>query len=218
MSYHRRPSARGKRRREFRSKRRGLGSRTLGARAKAGTSRAATAARKARFLDAYIANGQNGTQAAIAVGYSKKRAATAAKLLTRELAGQIEARLKELAAPHALRAEEVIAQLARMVKLDPRKLFDEHGKLRPLHEIPEDVALCLDGIEVEDLRVGKESTLRTSKFKLTRKAAAVDMAMRHFGLYPREHEAPVDPDEQAAKVRAALGDIDRLTAKRKEGK
>lgn len=193
----------------------------LGLGTKTGTGRAETAARKARFLDAFIANGGNATQAAIAVGYSRRSAATAGKNLKAELREQIDARLKELAAPLALTAQEVVAQLARMVKLDPRKMFSQSGGLLPVHEMPEEVALCIDGLDVEQANVGGQGkggkllSVRTTKVKLSRKAQAVDMAMRYFGLYPREHEAPVDPDEQAARVREALGDIDKLTAGRK---
>lgn len=55
-----------------------------GKRVKAGTSRAEAAKRRALFVQAYIANGGNGTQAAITAGYSRKGADVRAAELVRD--------------------------------------------------------------------------------------------------------------------------------------
>lgn len=193
-----------------------------GQRRRTGTGRVVSAARRSRFFDEYIANGQNGTQAAIAVGVSRVGAPGFSSRMLKEHPEELKARLAALAAPHALSAQEVIAQLARMIRLDPRRMYGKDGALLPVSEMPEDVALCLDGVDVEEdvARTDKKDersvvSSRTSKVKFSKKAAAVDMGMRHFRLYPDAGQGNLDPEEQAARVRARLGDIDAQLARQK---
>jgi len=70
--------------------------------------------RQEAFLDAYIANGFNGTQAAISAGYSRKRAkVTAAELVTnRNLLAILAERLKPLLAENQIDQQRVIAEIS----------------------------------------------------------------------------------------------------------
>ena len=50
---------------------------------------------------------------------------------------------------HQVTADRVIAELAKLAFLDIRKAFDEEGKLKPIHEIDDDTAAAIAGLEVE---------------------------------------------------------------------
>lgn len=73
------------------------------------------------FVEAYLANGFNGTQAAIAAGYSVKRAAvTASEILSDDLVkAYIEERMKQA----QMSADEVLFRLGAIARGDMRELM-----------------------------------------------------------------------------------------------
>lgn len=148
---------------------------------KAGTSREAAAARRELFVEAYIANGGNATAAARACGYTAKSAATRGCELVkdRKVAALIAKRREKLQEAHGLTTERVLKQLARIVYADPRKYFDDKGKLKGVHELDEDAAAALSSIEVGILGV--------SKVKLLDKVSGIEKAMRHLGLFEQDN-------------------------------
>jgi phage terminase small subunit len=70
----------------------------------------------------------------------------------------VEARVEELRekAERALdvSVEKIGRQLARIAFMDLRDCFDDKGALLPMHELPEHVALALDGIDVVEMAGG----------------------------------------------------------------
>jgi len=163
-------------------------------RTKAGTSRGAAATRRALFVEAYIGNGRNATEAAKAAGYSPKTAYAAGARLLRDVQVRqlIEGRTTEVLAKAKLTVEGTLREVARIAYFDPRRLFDESGKLKPIHELDDDTAAALAGIEVleEYQGTGSERVLvgYTTKVKHADKNAALDKAMKHLGLYEQDNE------------------------------
>ncbi len=49
-----------------------------------------------------------------------------------------------------MNTDELLALLARVVRFDPRRLVDKAGNLLPLHKLPDDVALALDYVTLEE--------------------------------------------------------------------
>lgn len=174
---------------------------------KAGTSKEAAEQRKRLFVEAYIANGGNGKQAAIAAGFAPKAAAQqASRLLTDANVSQlIRERSQKLAQKMELTTERTLREVARLAYFDPRKLLDNTGRPKPLHELDDDTAAVIAGMEVVDKfdapDPGGERTLSTVvKYKLADKNAALDKAMRHLGLFSEDN-----------KQRSMLDGVDRET-------
>lgn len=172
-------------------------------RVKAGTSKAAAADRKRLFVEAYCTNGRNGKQAAITAGYSAKTAESAASRLLRnvKVSAAVQQRQAEAFA-HAQRttlltAEEVLEDLAQAKRFDPAKLYAADGSLLSVRDMPEEVRLQLEGVEVDEIAVGKgeERTVigQTSKVKFPKKSVVRDQAMKHFGLYKADNEQKPAP-------------------------
>lgn len=152
----------------------------------AGRSALAAAQRCAIFVEAYIANGENATQAAIQAGFSPRSAHTSAYRMLRkaEVVDAIAKRRAELANRYKLTTDAVLAECARIVYSDPRRLFDEAGRLRAVKDLEPEVAATVASIEIKDAR-GDEPA--TTKVRLWDKNAAIDKAMRYLGLYEADN-------------------------------
>lgn len=162
---------------------------------KAGTAKQSAAQRRIIFANAYIANGQNGVQAAITAGYSKNGAGTTAFRLLKDAQVKqlIDDSNKKAAAIAGLTVERTLKEVARLAYADPGKLWDKDGNLIPIHELDEDTRATIASIEVEDEYTGRgESRALTGhlrKIKQHSKTQALDMAMKHHRLYSEEAPA-----------------------------
>src|SRR5271168_4819186 len=120
-------------------------------RVKAGTSKAAAAARRSAFVSAYLANRHNATAAAISAGFSAKTARSAgARLLadvnvSRQIAGAAE-KAGEIA---SLSVERTLREVARIGTFDPATVYREDGTIKPIHEMDEGTRAAISSIETE---------------------------------------------------------------------
>jgi hypothetical protein len=93
---------------------------------------------------------------------------------------------------------------------DIRKLFDEHGSLIEPHQLPDDIARAVAGIEIIDLEAGKKY-----KYKLWDKGKALDRLEKIFGMFaPDKHEVEVKGD-MPEEERKALKEVAKIWAKKK---
>lgn len=160
---------------------------------KPGTGHVAATVRRAIFVEAFLANGGNATQAAVQAGYSVRSAGQLGSVLLKDVEIQeaIAKRRAELANRYKLTTDDVLRECARIVYSDPRRLFDARGGLRHVKDLEDEVAATIASIEVSDDLVGKgddAQMVRTTKVKLWDKNAAIDKAMRYLGLYEKDNE------------------------------
>lgn len=160
-------------------------------------------AKQRRFCLEYLVD-LNGTQAAIRAGYAARSAhSQASDLLTLpKIQAFLGPRLKRSETKLELTVERLEEELARLAFVDPRKAYDAEGKLLPVHEMPEDVARCIQGFEEEALfdtvvtgtgpRGGvKKERLQvgvTRKVKWGNKAEAVMLGLKRRGALTEKHE------------------------------
>jgi phage terminase small subunit len=144
---------------------------------KAGSSQAGTAERYAAFVEAYVTNGGNATQAAITAGYSPKSAyAQGSRLLNHvQVQAALESRQKELREKHQLTTDRVLKELARLAYFDIRKLYDEKGELKAVHQLDDDTAAAIASMDLEG---GKIVKVRGAD-----KNSAIEKAARILGLF-----------------------------------
>ena len=155
-------------------------------RTKAGTSKASAADKRKAFVEAFFANGGNGTQAAITAGFAEKSAGvTAAKLLkdTRVLA-EIERRRTEIAANLELSTERTIRETARIAYSDPRRIMNPDGTIKMPHELDEDTAAAISSFKVSDDGI---------EYKFWPKTTALDQAHKIQGHYEKDNRQKADP-------------------------
>jgi hypothetical protein len=65
-----------------------------------------------------------------------------------------------------------------------RRFFDEHGSLIPIHDLGDEEAACLAGLEViiKNAKAGDGHTDEVHKFNLWDKTRALEALAKHFGL------------------------------------
>lgn len=104
---------------------------------------------------------------------------------------KITARVERLQAlqlkRHEVTVDRVIAEYAKIAFLDIRRAFGEDGDLKPIHEIDDDTAAAITGIESEAVFEGsgrdRERVGTLKKIKLVDKKGALDSLARHLGMF-----------------------------------
>jgi phage terminase small subunit len=163
-------------------------------RVKAGTSKGEAAAKRVKFVEAYMANGGNGKEAAITAGYSPATADVKASQLLREVKVRdiLVKRRDEIATKFKLTTERVLQEVARVSYSDVRRLFNPDGSLKKMHELDDDTAAALAGVDVVEM-AGADGVMAhipmfTKKVKLWDKNQALEKAMKHLGLFEKDNE------------------------------
>jgi phage terminase small subunit len=73
----------------------------------------------------------------------------------------------------------VVRRLARIADLDLRKLFTGDGALRPIHELPEDVAGAIASVDV----VKRKGAAEEYRVRSADRVRALDLLGRHLGMF-----------------------------------
>jgi phage terminase small subunit len=88
--------------------------------------------------------------------------------------------------------ERTLKAIAQTAFYDARKLYDANGAPIPIHELPDDVAMAIEGIEVVETWAGtgedRVFTGYIKKYKLARRTPAHDMLMKHLNGYKAHEE------------------------------
>lgn len=157
---------------------------------KPGSSQKAAAERRKVFVEAYITNGRNATEAAKTAGYSEKTAYSMGGQLLKHLETQrlLKDRQESLSAKYELTTENVIAELAKIVHADLRKVIGADGQVIPIKDWPDDMAAAIAAIEVAEIGQDGQAIGQTKKIKLWDKNSAIEKAMKHLGLFEKDND------------------------------
>lgn len=94
-------------------------------------------------------------------------------------------------------AARVLLEASRLATFDPRKLFREDGKPKPVNELDDDTAAALAGIDVVEEFEGSGDDRRfvgyTKKYKVADKNSALEKLFKHHGLYEIDNRQKSDP-------------------------
>lgn len=161
------------------------------------------------FIEAYMRSGGNGAKSYIEAGFKAKNADVAAVLASRLLRNDkvskaLDERREKLLSDSKLTSDEVMQDLARVVRFDPRKLYRPDGSLKLVPELDDDTARVLSAIEVVEKAGGMQITLPgakagdapivqhvamyTKKVKWLDKNVAREQAHKHFGHYEKDNK------------------------------
>ena len=146
-----------------------------------------------RFVDEYIVD-LNATRAAIRAGYSPKTAESQGARLLRNAKVQEAVRNAKQSRQERTRvtADQTVREIARIAFADPRGLVNEKGGAKSLHELDDNLAAAVSSIEVDEY--GKV------KYKLWVKNQALDMLMKHMGLYEKDNSQSAPPVIQEIRL------------------
>jgi hypothetical protein len=171
---------------------------------KAGTSRRAAEERRRRFVAAYVENGGNATQAAIAAGYRPGWAAEKAGYrMSRDVrvCAELKRRAAEVAAKADLRAEALASVLRGLVHARAVDVLTPEQRAQ-LPALTPELEMAIVGFKFD-------SKGRIREVKLADKTAAIERAMRYLAMSARIGPLEGSPSEQARTVvaRMAEGEI-----------
>jgi phage terminase small subunit len=142
-----------------------------------------------RFCEEYPID-FNATKAAERAGYSRKTAYSIGQRLLKkvEIQAEIQERVQRLTDKAGVTAERIIAELAKIGFMDPRRLFTERGNLRSITELPDDIAACLSSVEVVSRNKGRNAEGETEiehvhKIRLWDKKGALELLGKNLAMW-----------------------------------
>jgi phage terminase small subunit len=150
-----------------------------------------------RFVAEYVKE-PNGKKAAIKAGYSKKCSKQSAheNLTKPYLKEAVENKLEAVHKKIGLDTEKILKELLRIATSDLRQAFKEDGTLKPIHELPDDIAKAISGVEVDETFEGhgldRTWTGYTKKLKLWDKNKSLEMLAKHLKLLVERIEISKD--------------------------
>lgn len=146
-------------------------------------------ARRLRFVEAFLSNGENASQAALAAGFSPKTAGQQGSRLLKNVEVQqaINSRRTEVLDKFKLTTERTYQEIARLAYSDPRKFFNADGSIKPVHELDDDCAAVIAGIDLDEIKVDGVVIGQTRKIKQWDKNAALEKAAKILGLFGKDN-------------------------------
>lgn len=166
-------------------------------------SKAELTPKQQRFCEEYLID-LNATQAAIRAGYSAKTAnEQGARLLANvSVASQIDQLKKARAQSTGITAERVLQEIAKLAFFDPRKLLNDDGTPKAIHELDDETAMAVAGIDIVTKGNDDVGYADIMKIKLADKGQNLERLGRHLKLFTERIEV-TDASDLANRVKAA---------------
>jgi phage terminase small subunit len=151
--------------------------------------------KQAIFCEEYLID-LNGKQAAIRAGYSPKTAESQASRLLSNAKVQkyLSERQQQLQADTGITQKRVLEEYAKIAFSDIRKFYTIDGALKPIHDLDDDSAAILAGVEVMEEKVSDPAADevivvgQVKKIKTWDKVKALDSLARHLGMFGKDNE------------------------------
>lgn len=146
-----------------------------------------------RFAEEYLID-LNATAAAKRAGYSEKTAYSMGHELLKkpEIQTYIQERQVQLQESLNITQERVLKEYAKIAFFDIRKAYDTDGSLLPVHELDDETAGAICGIEsIEEKAQAGEETIVTGtvrKVKVSDKRKALEDLARHLGMFEADNK------------------------------
>lgn len=164
-----------------------------------------------RFVDEYLID-LSATQAAIRAGYSQKTAGSIGEenLKKPEIASAIAERMKAREKRTDITQDRVLQELGRLAFLDVRKAFNADGSLKPIHELDDDTAAAVAGMDIAEIGSGEDTIGFVKKIKLSDKRGALELVMRHLGMVAPKGHADLDAELKRIEIEKRRVELERM--------
>lgn len=135
--------------------------------------------KQSMFVKEYLID-LNATQAAIRAGYSEKTSSRIGPELLGKtwIQSAIQAQMDKRAAKIEISAEKVLQEIAKMAFANVQDLYDEYGILKPISELPRDVAAA-----VQSVKVNLTEACAVQEVKLWDKKGSLELLGKHLVLF-----------------------------------
>ena len=95
---------------------------------------------------------------------------------------------KEASERNRITVDELIQNLAGMVRFDPAEIYDKNGALKGIHDIPKVARQMIAELNVDEINYNGTVIGHTKKLKLFDKLGAIEKLMKHLGGYEKHNE------------------------------
>lgn len=108
-----------------------------------------------------------------------------------KITARIEVLKKELQERNEVTIDELVKELANMVRFDPAEMYTETGSLKNIHDMPKPVRQMILSLDTEELFDGlgkdREKIGYTKKIRLMPKLDAIEKLMKYLGAYEKDN-------------------------------
>lgn len=171
-----------------------------------------------RFSIEYIKDfhGAQAYRRAYNVGMGHSAVTNACRLLrTEHIRARVEFLAREALTSEKMNAIAVLRGYARIASLDPRRAFDPSGNMLPIHQLPDDVALAIAGVEITETVIGEGVMTYTKKVKFNDRLGALRDLGKYFKL-EGAGDKPASEDQAAVPQKCVVLDFEAVQKKRLE--
>lgn len=166
------------------------------------------------FVEEYLIN-LNPEQSALTAGYSASMAKTKAYQWVSdskdnpkpEVYARIQKRIAERAKRAEITADKVLNEIAKIAFFDAKRLFNDDGSPKGIHELDDESSGAIAGVDVVTIGNDKNGFGQILKYKVADKNKALEQLCKHFGLNaPVKQEitgkdgAPLNPPELIIEI------------------
>jgi phage terminase small subunit len=146
--------------------------------------------REIKFIHYYCSNGNHGENAAVAAGYAPKQAkCQASRMLASErIKAEVDRVMGKAMAKLEITVDRVLNEIARLAFADIRNCFNADGTLKPLHELDDNTAAALVGMDVIEIENDGETRVVAKKFKFADKKGSLELLGKHLKLFTEKLE------------------------------
>ena len=157
-----------------------------------------------RFIEEYVKD-CNGTEAYLRAGYTctRKSAGVLASglLANAEIRAILDKRLEAIRSSRQREAEAFLRNTMAVATSDIRQAFDDDGRLLPVNQWPDELALAVSSLDVDEIRQARDGdeeaeTRVIKKLRLWSKTGALDLLGRFAGVIGAKEQ-----DRQRVTVR-----------------
>ncbi|WP_346320779.1 terminase small subunit [Chitinophaga sp. YIM B06452] len=168
--------------------------------------------RQKKLADTYLQTGSV-KYSAEAAGYSKKNSESLGSRTLKKphVQAYVQSQAEKLAEKVGITQERVLKEYVKLAFFDPRKLYDESGALLKAHDLDDDTAAAITGMEKEELHEGYGEERRqigyTTKVKFSDKRQALDSIAKMMGWNAPEKKEVTGKDGAPLYPELDLSDL-----------
>ncbi len=108
----------------------------------------------------------------------------------------IDAKLNKIEHKNEITIERVLTGLARIAEADMRKAYDVNGRLLPMWQMPDDVALAMSSMDTDEIRE-QGMVIGTSKIvKMWDKVRAYELLGKYLAMFTDRIAHSYDEDAE----------------------
>lgn len=151
-------------------------------------------ARQRLFVEAYLADPElDAERAAEKAGYVDAPKRWARRLMQNPaVKAAIEDRIAQRMNRLEIDQDYVLKRLMQIADADPRRAFHPDGRVKSIHELDDDLAAALQGIDSVEVRADEESRVEIKKLRLWDKLKALELLGKHLAMFTDRVEATRD--------------------------